>query len=494
MNIRTTCFYKVQTMNDDLVPSDIKQNKALLFDQLIDSSFHGNIIDKDLVRRAGLDFLPRYVAEFILGNFISKTESIDDVITRAKAFVYNHFPDSSSGELLKHQLLEKGEVRILQKFDVNIDLNKALYYAKVPVLKEKLVVSSVLPSLYPALLTTGMWGLGLIKYDLQVPPSSMQLFEFKPFQLGAFDREEWFTARANFTFGEWVNLLIISLGLNPAILTDKQKIYIISRLIPLSKKNLNMAEFGPKGTGKTYQYRNNSSFVHIVSGSSITPAKFVYDLSANTPGLISTTDAIVFDEITSADFGNKKDYEMIGLLKDYMEGGSVSRGKQVIQEDTSIIFVGNIDIYENRPKYDDFVRELPKAFSETAFLDRINGIIPGWNIQKIVQINTAFTQSKGLIGNYLSEALHNMRSWDHPSLRWGDVDKDLGYIRNEKSVRAITQSLLTILFPGVEPTIEEINLCLAVACELRQIVYDQLSYLEPDEFPKMRLEAKMNAN
>ena len=52
MNIRTTCFYKVQTMNDDLVPSDIKQNKALLFDQLIDSSFHGNIIDKDLVRRA----------------------------------------------------------------------------------------------------------------------------------------------------------------------------------------------------------------------------------------------------------------------------------------------------------------------------------------------------------------------------------------------------------------------------------------------------------
>ena len=231
-----------------------------------------------------------------------------------------------------------------------------------------------------------------------------------------------------------------------------------------------------------------------MSGSSITPAKFVYDLSANTPGLISTTDAIVFDEITSADFGNKKDYEMIGLLKDYMEGGSVSRGKQVIQEDTSIIFVGNIDIYENRPKYDDFVRELPKAFSETAFLDRINGIIPGWNIQKIVQINTAFTQSKGLIGNYLSEALHNMRSWDHPSLRWGDVDKDLGYIRNEKSVRAITQSLLTILFPGVEPTIEEINLCLAVACELRQIVYDQLSYLEPDEFPKMRLEAKMNTN
>ena len=479
-------------MNNDLVSSNAEQNDSILFNQLVNTSFPNNIINKDLVHRAGLDFLPRYVAEFILGNFLSNIESLDDVIAKAKEFVYNHFPDSSSGELLKHQLLEKKEIRILQKFEVSIDLGKAVYYAKVPVFKEKLVVSSILPSLYPALLTTGMWGLGLIKYDSQLTSfSTMHLFEFKPFQLGAFDREEWFTARSNFTLHEWIRLLITSLGLNPAYLTDKQKIYLISRLIPLSMKNINMAEFGPKGTGKTYQYRNNSSFVHIVSGSALTPAKFVYDLSTNTPGLISTTDVVVFDEITGADFGNKKYYEMIGQLKDYMEGGNVSRGKQTVQEDTSIVFLGNIDISAHQPKYEDFVRELPKAFSETAFLDRINGIIPGWKLYKIAQINTSFTQDKGLIGNYLSEALHNMRSWNHPSLKWSDVEKHLGFIRNEKSVQALTQSLLTILFPGVEPSIEEINLCLTVACELRQLVYDQLHYLEPEEFPKIHLQAKL---
>jgi len=461
-------------------------------EELLRTSFRGNIVGKNLTQKAGLNYLPRYVAEFILGNYLDRFEDPDIAIKEAKAFVTTHYPENNSGELLKHKLLEEGEIKILQKYDVTVNLKKEEYYATTPILHEKIHVDPNYTSYYPALLTTGMWGLGHLYY---IPSDQsdykMELVDFKPFQLGSFDRDEFFTSRLNFSLTQWIDLLITSLGLNAHYLSDKQKLLIIARLIPLVSQNLNIAEFGPKSTGKTYQYRNHSSYTHVVSGSSITPAKLIFDLRNHQAGLISTSDVIAFDEVTGADFGDKKDFELIGLLKDYMEGGNVSRGIFEVNEDASLVFLGNIEIRGEKPKFNDFVRELPAAFSDSAFIDRIHGIIPGWEIPKIAQTEVAFTTETGLISNYIGEAFHNLRSWDHPSLNWKQINLDLKYYRNENAVRKLTNGLLKLLFPGVTATSEEINLCLGLACELRQVVYDQLSALEPDEFGRHRLSARI---
>ncbi|MDH5403623.1 MAG: BREX system Lon protease-like protein BrxL [Candidatus Heimdallarchaeota archaeon] len=466
--------------------------EEIAVDGLIEASFIGNVIKKDLMRIAGLNFLPRYVAEFILSTFLQKYAEEVTAIAEAKKFVYDNYPENNSSELLKHRLLEDGEIKILQKFKVKVDVSSRQYTATIPLLKDRIQIKNEFTNYYPALLTTGMWGLGKIKNNPTNKTYPLDLVDFNPFQIGSFDRKEFFEARANFTtLDQWLSTLIISFGLNPINFTKRQQLLIIARMIPLVSKNQVMAEFGPKSTGKTYQLRNHSSYSHVISGSSITPAKFAFDQVSGTPGLVSTADVIIFDEVTGADFGKSKDFEMIGLLKDYMEGGNVTRGTKEINEDASIVFIGNIQVKESRPKFEDFVRELPHSFRDTAFIDRIQGMIPGWEIPKIAQTDIAFTDQKGLMSNYIGEAFHNLRKWDHPSFRWNEVETNLLNIRNEKAVMNITSGLIKILYPGVEIDKHDINLCLKIATHLRQNVYDQLNYQEPDEFKEFSLFAQI---
>ncbi|RMG27189.1 MAG: BREX system Lon protease-like protein BrxL [Methanobacteriota archaeon] len=457
----------------------------------IKTHFAGNVVGKGLMRKAGLEFLPRYVSEFILGTFVEEGESEDHVISKAKKFVNHYVPEPNTSDLMRHKLLDEGKIKLLARYKVKVDLHSQIYEAKVPVLNESVLFDPHFVDLYPSLLTTGMWGLGILMYNpAENGKFKVELADFKPFQIGAFDVTEFFEARQHFSLEEWMAVLLTSMGLNPQSLQTSEQIFILCRLLPLIRRNLNMAEFGPKSTGKTYVFRNHSSYAHVVSGSAVTPAKLIIDLKSNTPGLISTTDLIVFDEITGAEFGKTQDFELIGLLKDYMEGGHVSRGRAQITEDSSLMFLGNIDIRKNSPKYEDYVRELPRAFSDPAFVDRINGFIPGWKIPKISQIEESLSESVGLMSSYLGEALHALRRLDHPDMDWSKVEKDFKMVRNEKSVRKITEGLLMLLFPGVAVKEKEINFCLEIACNLRQYVYDQLHFLDPDEFPKFKLSAR----
>lgn len=460
--------------------------------KLINENFKDYLVEKHLITKAGLNFLPRYVSEFVLGNYLNQETNQEIAISRAKNFVNANYPEQNTSELIKHRLLEDGEIQLLQKYKASINLHDEDYVAKIPIIRETISIDSEWTKQYPAMLTTGMWGLGRIYYNRESDAKHrLALVDFRPFQLGSFDRDEFFSARSKFNLQEWISLLIISLGLNPHNLSNTQQMHILTRLIPMVAKNINLAEFGPKSTGKTYQYRNHSSYCHVISGASVTPAKFAFDLNTNVPGLISTSDVVVFDEITGADFGQKKDFEMIGLLKDYMEGGNVSRGGKSINDDASLVFLGNIETRKSQPKFQDFVTELPLAFADTAFLDRIYGFIPGWEIPKISQTEQGLTTKPGLMSNYLGEAFHNLRTWDHPSFRWSLFDKQLLNIRNEKAVMYLTGGLMKILFPGIEISDEELNFCLKICLKMRQNVYDQLHYQEPDEFEKFELIASV---
>ncbi|MCW3130121.1 MAG: BREX system Lon protease-like protein BrxL [Methanophagales archaeon] len=54
--------------------------------------------------------------------------------------------------------------------------------------------------------------------------------------------------------------------MNPEVYTQRQKLILISRFVPLVENNVNMIEFGPRATGKTYFYRNISFYTRIYSG------------------------------------------------------------------------------------------------------------------------------------------------------------------------------------------------------------------------------------
>lgn len=454
----------------------------------VKEAFGNKVVKKDLVQEAELEFLPRYVAEQILANFHNENIEKSEIIKKTKNFVNKHLPERNSTEILKHQLLEEGQIRILNEFHVKVHLKSMKYTASSQVFREPMKIDPDWVSSYPQLSGKGMWGLSTIRHSPNDSNYAAELIEFQPFQLGSFDFEAFAEARTKFTTEEWIDLLIKSSGLNPDNLKNTQvKIDILSRLLPLCVRNLNLVELGPKGTGKTYTFRHLTSYAHIASGSSISAPKLIYDLAKNSPGVLTKSDTVVFDEIAASEFGNKKDKELIGMLKDFMEGGSVNRGNVKVQEDTSIIYLGNVEVRGNKPKFEDFLKDMPQAFKDTAFIDRINGIIPGWSIPKISETSKHFSTDIGLTGNYLSEALHKIRSYSHPDLNWEKLDKKIYLARNEKSVKKIANGFLGLLFPGVSPTKEELQYVLDISCNLRQIVCDQLYLLEPDEYDKVEL-------
>lgn len=458
----------------------------------VKASFIGNVVAKNLVHKAELEFLPRYVSEYILSNYDKDGRSQREVIREAKSFINKYLPERNSTEFLKHKLLEEGEIRVLNEFHISVDLKAIEYTAYSSAFTEKMKTTGDFINYYPALSTKGMWGLGTIRHTPKEEKKyAAELISFEPVQLGSFDFDELISARMNFTTREWIDLIITSTGINPKSMNNKTKLYLISRMLPLCVRNLNMIELGPKSTGKTYTYRHLTSYAHIASGSAITPAKLIYDLARNQPGVIMTADTVVFDEIVAAEFGDKKDTELIGMLKDFMEGGNVSRGKMKIQEDTSLIFLGNIDIKGSKPKFEDFLKDMPKAFADTAFIDRIHGIIPGWSVPKITESVDHFSTDYGLTGNYLSEFLHRVRSYQHPDINWEQYDKNLYLIRNEKGVKKLTDGLMGIIFPGVVPTENELQGIINLACELRQIVCDQLYLLDSGEYSKMEISVKV---
>jgi ATP-dependent Lon protease len=84
---------------------------------------------------------------------------------------------------------------------------------------------------------------------------------------------------------------------------------------------------------------------------------------------------VAFDEVAGISF---KDKDGVQILKDYMASGSFARGRDAVNANASMIFVGNI----NQP-VDTLVKtsHLFAPFSETmidsAFFDRFHAYVPG---------------------------------------------------------------------------------------------------------------------
>ena len=58
-------------------------------------------------------------------------------------------------------------------------------------------------------------------------------------------------------------------------------------------------------------------------------------------GLVGLWDCVAFDEVAGINF---KDKDGVQIMKDYMASGSFARGKEAIQANASMVFVGNINL------------------------------------------------------------------------------------------------------------------------------------------------------
>lgn len=95
-----------------------------------------------------------------------------------------------------------------------------------------------------------------------------------------------------------------------------------------------------------------------------------------------------------------------------MESGQYERGDKKVISDSSLVFMGNIGVEKGTKGYmpiEDVTYVFPEPIKDSAFINRIHGVIPGWEFPKIPQTKYHLAKGYGIASDHFGEALHLMR-------------------------------------------------------------------------------------
>jgi ATP-dependent Lon protease len=372
------------------------------------------IINKHMIHEAGFGAraIPTYVGEWILSAYAQDGDLTAESREKIATFLMRFLPTKGQKDEIKNRLLKMETVQLLDDYHVSINLKSGDRNLHIPLLDiGDARVSGHIVDNNELLVTSGVWGIGDLFY---VPPESASqkgqvwVREFRPFQVSSIDYDYFCHCRQHFEFEEWLDLIVSSMGFNPRSQSLRQKMVLITRLTPVAQPRINLVELAPKGTGKSFVYDNLSRYARVVAGGKITPAVLFHNLASHEPGLLTRYDVIVFDEVQS--IRGDSAGELVAGLKVYLESGRFSRGSTMGTAEASFVMLGNIMLDENRrPVNQDMglFREIPNFLQETAFLDRIHGLIPGWVMGRVT--GDTPSRSLGFKGDFFSEVLHVMR-------------------------------------------------------------------------------------
>lgn len=440
------------------------------------------LVDKRLVENQVIARLPRFVSEYLVSKLCRKNNC-----SKLVNFVRRYYPDPRDKDKYLHELMVNGRLKIIDEVKVVVDVKKGLLKAIIPSLN--IMDAGILDDIvseHENLMRTGMWGIVELSY-MRNSKQRIIITGFTPFQVSRIDLDWFLDVSRKFSLEEWVYLIINTIGLNPEAYSPESRLILLTRLVPLVESNLNLAEFGPRATGKTFIYRNMSYYTRIISGGRVSPAQLFYNIVTKQVGLIAVKDVVVFDEVNRISFVNED--EVIGKLKDYMESGFFERGPKQAHSDCSLVFIGNIDDDVEIDTVESLLRVLPRFMKDPALLDRVHGILPGWRLPKITTSTTHLSSEYGLVADFFAEVLHQLRRIDYRKTILDHVELGGDFtIRDEKAVIKLASGLLKILAPHGEIDKQLLEKIINLAVELRLQVKQILHAMLPREYPSPRLE------
>lgn len=454
-------------------------------DDLLNRHFPGKVVRKDLTKlvKEGAN-VPVYVLEYLLGSYCSSNDDaiIAEGLRTVKRILAENYVRPDEAEKVKSTIRERGSLKVIDKVSVTLNEKRDVYEADLANLGVgKIVVSSSIVKKFEKLLVGGIWCILTLQYfyeeDQKGTPFLLE--ELKPIQMPNMDMEELFSARDHFSEGQWIDVLLRSTGMEPANFDERVKWHLLARMIPLVENNYNLAELGPRGTGKSHIYKEISPNSILVSGGQTTVANLFYNMARRQVGLVGVWDVVAFDEVAGISF---KDKDGVQIMKDYMASGSFARGRDSINAYASMVFVGNI----NQPvdtlvKTSHLFAPFPDVMIDSAFFDRFHAYVPGWEIPKMRP--EFFTNQYGLIVDYLAEAVREMRKRNFADAisRYFKLGRDLNQ-RDTIAVKHTVSGLLKLLYPNERYDKEAVRRCLEYALECRRRVKEQLKKIGGMEF------------
>ena len=461
-------------------------------DKKLLDAFQGYVVRKDIVRSVkGTANVPVFVLEYLLANSCSTDdeEKIKEGVENVQRVLREHYVNPDEANLVQAKIQQRGSYKVIDKISVRLDPSRDKYWAHLSNLNIKDAnISEDLVSSHEKLMTGGIWAIIDIDYDpLQTIGSRIYPFvisKIRPIQLSNFEEERIAKSREAFDNQEWLNVLLRSGGYEPESegITSRMRMLLLSRFIPLVESNFNMAELGPRSSGKSFVFKELSPYSMLVSGGQGTAASLFVNNSSGQIGALGLWDALCFDESTDELF---KDKEVVPLMKDYMESGSFSRAGKAGEKaaNASIILNGNINqpvetVLQTSHLFSPFS---DKIANDTAFLDRLSFFLPGWEIIKFAPHH--FTNHFGFSTDFFSEWMHHQRKKSYVNaiddfFILGSQMKQ----RDTKPVRKTVSGLIKLMHPDGNFTKEDVRLYLEFAIEMRRRVKEQLKRIGGMEF------------
>lgn len=449
--------------------------------------------------------IPPYLRDWMIMRFADENGRVD--LDEVDRFIKSNIPGKKGDwESLKGKMVQDGQrVRFLAKLRVEIDVRTGAGFFSLPDLgfpsrkHEAIVSDQVLRRNREELLADSeTWGVIECEWNPmglsgKEGDGAIYLTDYKAFQPYRVDVGYFQEARKEFTTDEWIDLLLLAVDYNPAgFLDTRQKLTLLSRLLPFVEKRVNLIELAPKGTGKSYMLSQISKHGWLVSGGSITRARLFYDVSRKAPGLVSRYDYVAFDEVQTISFPDVD--EIRGALKGYLEAGEYRVGDNRGIGSSGFVLMGNIPD-EKMDERSNMFTELPYAFQESALIDRFHGFIKGWNIPRMRENMKA--EGWALNVEYFSEIMHALRNeLVYPALvdELLDVPKSSD-TRDKTAIVRMCSGFLKLLYPHVR-RVEDIDkeefqtYCLKPAIEMRGIIKHQLHLMDSeyiDAVPDIRV-------
>ena len=460
-------------------------------DRIAAQAFEGYIVRKDLLEQFRKTYpVPTYVIEFLLGRYCSTVHEseIQEGLEIVKRQLQDRTVRPGEEEFFKSKAEKQGRIKIIDIITAKLDSQPGAYLAQLPSLRLGAVrIPNDLVYANDRMLTGGFYAEVELEYDPVIGqekggnPFGVQML--RPIQLSKRDvLDVLYAGRDHFTWAEWQDFLIRSVGMEPSSMTDKAKNVLFVRMIPFVERNYNMVELGPRGTGKSHLYQQISPYSHLVSGGKATVAKMFVNMGNGERGLVCKYDVVCFDEISGISFDQK---DGVNIMKGYMESGEFSRGKEPIRADGGIMMVGNFDVdVEHQQRVSHLFGPMPKEMrDDTAFMDRIHAFAPGWDFPKLNK--GYFTSHFGLVSDFLAESWTRLRDTSRltnvlPRVDYGGALSG----RDTTAVNKTLNGLLKLMQPNPDVPVpdEMLEWAVKVALEYRRRVKEQQKRVGSAEF------------
>ena len=463
----------------------ILTSKDMDLQQKVMDAFIGKVVRKDLafLVKGGLP-VPTYVLEYLLGQYCASDdeEIINEGLEKVKQVIQNNYVHRAEAESVKGLIRENGKHRIIDKVTVVLNEKNDEYQATFANLGLTGVpIGTDYVRKNPKLLSgNGVWCIITLGYisgeNIKV---RWEIQTMKPIQISNIDLQEYIDQRKNFTTEEWIDFLMHTVGLNPEVMSRREKFITFARLLAHVENNFNFMELGPKGTGKSHVFQELSPYGVLVSGGDVTSARLFVKIQGNKEilGLVGYWDVVAWDEFEQQK-GRNVDAVLIDTMQNYLANKSFNRGKSTHEASASMSFVGNTKhTVPYMLKNSHLFESIPTAFIKGAFLDRMHLYNPGWEI-KILK-KDSFSKGYGLITDYIAAVLHALRNDDRTALLkdYAKFDGSLSE-RDHLAIRKTFSGMMKLIYPDGNMTEEEAKELIDFAAEGRKRVKDQLYIID----------------